>query len=104
MKNCGLFFFQLVKNSGCSYNGKSGNSHLLLSDCRYFDRSFTEMLLDLSFTLHMEFVQTAECDQLPWQPKIFSSEAIRGMKLKLSINVHNISFYKNSLFFFYYYY
>ena len=31
--------------------------------------------------------------------KIFSSEAIRGMKLKLCRNVHNISLYKNYVFY-----
>ena len=31
--------------------------------------------------------------------KIFSSEAIRGMKLKLSIHVHDISLYINYVFF-----
>ena len=44
----------------------------------------------------MSFVQIADFDELPWQPKgymfekkyskIFFSEAIRGMKLKLCIN------------------
>ena len=48
----------------------------------------------------MNFVQMAEFDWLPWQhkvkflknySKILFSEAIRGMKLKLSIDVHDIS-------------
>ena len=30
--------------------------------------------------------------------KIFVSEAIRGMKLKLCVNVHGISLYKNCIF------
>ena len=49
--------------------------------------------------IHMNFVQIAEFDWLPWQykgkflkkySKIFSSEAIRGMKLKLCIHVHDL--------------
>ena len=46
------------------YNGKSGNCHLLLSHWRYmyFDRSFTEMSLELSSTLHTNFIQTTEFD------------------------------------------
>ena len=57
---------------------------------------------------HMNFVQTAEFDWLPWQPKrlnlrkkykkIISSEAIRGMNLNLCRNVHNISLYKKCVF------
>ena len=52
----------------------------------------------------MNFVQTAEFDWLPWlnlrkkYSKIISSEAIRGMKLKLCRNVHNINLYKNMFF------
>ena len=51
--------------------------------------------------IHINFVQTVEFDDwLPWQhkgkfskkySKIFSSEAVRGMKLKLCIHVHDIS-------------
>ena len=29
-----------------TYNGKSGNWPLLLSHCRYFDKTFTEMFLE----------------------------------------------------------
>ena len=56
----------------------------------------------------MNFVQIAEFDWLPWQLKgkfsknysnIFSSEAIMGMKLKLSIHVHDISLYINYVFY-----
>ena len=39
-----------------SYNGKSGNSHLLLCNCKYFDKSFTEMVLELSSNNHRKFV------------------------------------------------
>ena len=54
------------------------------------------------------FVQIAEFDWLPWHikgkfskkcSKIFSSEAIRGMKLKLCIHVHDISLYINCVFY-----
>ena len=30
----------------CTYNGKSGNWHLFLCYCRYFDKSSTEMFLE----------------------------------------------------------
>ena len=53
-------------NFPLTYNGKSENGHLLLSHCRYFDKSFTEMFLEYSFT---NFVQIGEFDWLPWQPK-----------------------------------
>ena len=78
-------------------NGKSESRPLFLSHCRYFDKSFSEMFL--ASTKHMNFVQTAEFDWLPWHrkykfgKKIKKSEAIRGMKLKLCRNVHNISLY-----------
>ena len=58
--------------------------------------------------IHMHFVQIAEFDWLAWQHKglifkkifkIFSSEAVRGMKLKLYIHVHNISLYINYVFY-----
>ena len=56
--------------------------------------------------IRMNFVEIAEFDWLPWQgnikgkysknySKVFSSEVIRGMKLKLSIHVHDISLYIN---------
>ena len=60
-----------------TYNGNIESRPLLLSrryfdksfsHCRYVDKSFTEMFLELSSTKH-EFVQTAEFDWLPWQPK-----------------------------------
>ena len=62
------------------------------------------MFLEKCSSIHMNFVQIAEFDWLPRQHKgyifeillkIFSSEAIRGMKLKLSIRVHDISLYIN---------
>ena len=60
----------------------------------------------------MNFVKITDFDWLPWQPKFmlnfrekniqkpFFSEAIRGMKLKLCINVHDISLYINCIFFY----
>ena len=44
----------------------------------------------------MSFVQTAEFAKK--YKKIFSSEAIRGMKLRLYRNVYNISLYKSYVF------
>ena len=45
-----LMCFRCYGNSNipytCSYNGKSGNWHLFLCYCRYFDKSFTEMFLE----------------------------------------------------------
>ena len=52
-----------------TYNGKSEGRHLLLSYCRYFDKSFTEMFLDYSSIKYMNFVQTAVFDWFLWQPK-----------------------------------
>ena len=46
-----------------TYNGKSENLDLLLSHCRYFDKSFTEMFLEYSTKL-INFVQTTEFDWL----------------------------------------
>ena len=53
----------------------------------------------------MNFVQIAELDWLNIKgklsktySKIFSSEAVRGMKLKLCIYVHDISLYINYVF------
>ena len=50
-----------------TYNGKSENSLLLLSHCRYFDKAYTEMILDKSSAKHIIFFQTSEIDWLPWQ-------------------------------------
>ena len=44
-------------------------SKFLLSHCRYLDLFFTEMFLEQSSTIHMNFVQIAEFDWLPWQHK-----------------------------------
>ena len=33
------------------------------------ERGFTEMFLGTSSTNHMNVVQIADCDWLPWQPK-----------------------------------
>ena len=57
------------------------------------------------FYQHMNFVQTAEFDGnrkakfAKKISKIISSEAIRGIKLKLCRNVYNISFYKHYVFY-----
>ena len=55
-----LFLSQSDKNSGCygnlqlplTYNWKNENWHLLLYQCRYFDKTFTEMFLEWSSTKH----------------------------------------------------
>ena len=52
------------------------------------------MFIEMSPLLHMNCVQTADFETLNLQNKIISSEAIREKKLKLSRNVHNITFYK----------
>ena len=43
-----LMWFRCYGNSKFpyTYNGKSGNWHLFLCYCRYFDKSFTEMFLE----------------------------------------------------------
>ena len=88
--------------------GKNENWHLLLSHCRFFDKTFTEMFLEWSSTNHMNFVQLLNLIGCHgnWNAKfakkyskILSSEAIRGMKLKLCRNVHNISLYKKYVFY-----
>ena len=43
-----------------TYNGKNENWHLLLSHCRYFDKSFAEMFLEKSSTKPINCVHTAE--------------------------------------------
>ena len=65
------------------------------------------MFLKWSSGVHMNFVQcrnglvamaTIMLNLLKKYSKIFSSEAIRGIKLKRSRSVHNISFYKYFVF------
>ena len=64
------------------------------------------MFLEESPLLSVNFVQTVDYDGCHGNRnikfaksklKIFFSEAIRRMKLKLSRNVHTISFYKNKI-------
>ena len=50
-------------------NGKRESRPLLLPHCRYFEKSLTGLFLMESFTKHINFVQMAEFDWLPWQPK-----------------------------------
>ena len=78
-----------------------------------FDKSFTKMFLEYSLpNMYMIFFQTAEFDWFPGfvamattnvkfakkYSKIIFLEAIRGMKLKLYRNVHNICLYKKIFF------
>ena len=63
------------------------------SHCRYFDKSFTEMFS----TKYMNLISCHGNRKAKFMnkfSKIIFSEAIRGMKLKLCRNVHNISLYK----------
>ena len=55
--------------SPLTYNGKSENWPLLLSHCRYFEKNFTEVFLELSSAKHIIFVKISEFDWLPWQQK-----------------------------------
>ena len=52
-----------------TYSGKSENWDLLLSHCRYFDKSFAEMFVEWSSTKQIILDQTSQFDWLPWQPK-----------------------------------
>ena len=90
-----------------TYNGKSGNWQFLLSHCRYLDfflqKSFLSSPLRfiwiLSKSLNLIGCHGNIKDKFSKNySKIFSSEAIRGMKVKLSIHVHDISLYINCVF------
>ena len=79
---------------------------ILLSHCRYFDKTFTEMFLEWSSTKHNIFVLTSKFDWLPWQQKgrickkiseINSSETVGDNAETFQI-VTNISLYKNVVF------
>ena len=90
-----------------NYNGKSGNWHLLLSHCRYL----TTVLQKYSMSIPLPTIWilskplnligchgNRKAKFAKTYSNIISSEAIRGMKLKLCRNVHNISLYKNCIF------
>ena len=62
-------FIAMATKFTYTYNEKSGNWHLFLCYCRYFEKSFIEMFLELSFTSHMNFVKNADFDWLPCQHK-----------------------------------
>ena len=95
-----LFLLPLLKHFRLTYNGKRENWDLLLSHCRYFDKSFAAMFVEWSSAKHIILgngnrnVKSAK--------KIFKninfSEAIRGIKLKLCRIVYNISLYKTIVF------
>ena len=77
--------------------GKVETGIYLLSHCRYFDKSCTEMFLEESATNHMNVVQTAEFDWLPWQPNLQKNLLLRSQKgdeAETCRNVHNTSLYK----------
>ena len=86
-KNC-VFLLPLLMCFHCydnlkfplTCNRKCESRPLLLSHCRYFDKSFTEMFLEFCLNLWI-------CKKYS---KNISSETVRGMKLKLCRNGHNI--------------
>ena len=73
-----VLLFPLLRHFGCygnlkfslTYNGKSENWHLLLSHCRYFDKSFAEMFAEWSSTKHIILDQTSQFEWLPRQRKL----------------------------------
>ena len=52
-----------------TYNEKSESRSLLLSHCRYFDRTFFINVCWVASTKHKEVVQIPHFDLLPWQLK-----------------------------------
>ena len=110
-----MFFFQSDKNSCCCFHwlimGKVeiGNFCWLaifaisLQIFRFFlQKCFFVVLYD-----SYEFCPNRRIYWLPWRvnfrkkySNIFSSEAVREMKLKLCIHVHDISLYINSVFYY----
>ena len=56
-----MFLLPLLMHFGCygnlnfplTYDGKSENWDLLLSHCKYFDKSFTEMFVEWSSAKHI---------------------------------------------------
>ena len=76
-----------------TYNGKRENCHLLMSHCRYLDKSFyktkkkkkkkkKKMFLELSSILNMNLVQTAGFDLLPLQQNIKFAKKKKKQKKK----------------------
>ena len=55
-------------------NGKNENWYLLLSHCRYVDKSFTEIFREKSSAKFINCVRIAEFDWLPWQRKMYICE------------------------------
>ena len=76
------------------YNGKSENRRLMLSHACYFDKSFLPNIWILSKPL----MATKKDKFAKKYSKIIFLEAIRGMKLKLFRNGHNISLYNKYIF------
>ena len=52
-----------------TYNEKSENWQLLLFQCRYFDKSLSEMFIEGSSTKHIIWVLTSQFDWSSWQLK-----------------------------------
>ena len=63
-----------------TFNRENENWRLLLSHCRYFDKSFTEMFLKKSSTKRIIFVQTSEFDKAKFEKRIFKNHLLRSYK------------------------
>ena len=78
---------------------------LFLCNCRYFDRNVPGVVLYQPYDFyqnHWFWLVAMPTERLNFRKKyskIFFSEVIRGMKLKLSIHVHDISLYINCVFY-----
>ena len=88
----------------CTYNGKSGNWHLFLCYCRCFDTFYWnvsgvvlcqpyEFCPNRWFWLVAMATEKLNFWEQKQHAKIFFSEAIWGMKLKLCIHVYDSSLY-----------
>ena len=91
-----------------TYNGENENWPLLLCHCRYSDKntlqkcSLRSPLPNISFlSKPLNLIGFHDNQKAKFEKKyskIISSEAIRGIKLKLFGNVYNISLYKYGVF------
>ena len=69
---CVLSLFMCFRRYGnlkfpYTYNDESESRPVYLSHCKYFDKIFTEIFLELSSTKYINVVQTAEFDWLSLQ-------------------------------------
>ena len=88
--------------------GKNENWYLLLFHCRYFDKSFLEMVVECPlpniyfFSKPLNLISCHGNQKAKFSKKYLtlnSSEAILGIKLKLCRNIHSISLYKSIVFY-----